>query len=187
MDPGHRAPPERQTELSLSTPRPHSVARRTRGPASRRQRWSLNCKSASITSTSDEPSIGLPPDEVRAKPIRSLSCGSIFELRPDHNIDGARLVRRDRPPLRWLRTRAVASAVTAPSHFVHPEIVESTAEMERGLGRLPTVTRSAAANASAEPWDGSRELLEVLTEEFRRVRPEVSYAGSSFEALYRSI
>jgi hypothetical protein len=52
---------------------------------------------------------------------------------------------------------------------------------------MPTVTRSAAANAPAEPREGSRELLDILTEEFRQLRPEVSYAGNSFEALYRSI
>jgi hypothetical protein len=52
---------------------------------------------------------------------------------------------------------------------------------------MPINIPSAATNAPAEPREGSRELLEVLTEEFRQLRPEASYAGSSFEALYRSI
>ncbi|MBV8131005.1 MAG: patatin-like phospholipase family protein [Alphaproteobacteria bacterium] len=40
---------------------------------------------------------------------------------------------------------------------------------------------------AAEPRDGSRQLLDVLTEELRQLRPDVSFDGSSFKALYRSI
>ena len=52
---------------------------------------------------------------------------------------------------------------------------------------MPVDTRSAATSAPAKPREGSRELLDVLTEEFRELRPDVSYAGSSLEALYGSI
>jgi Patatin-like phospholipase len=52
---------------------------------------------------------------------------------------------------------------------------------------MPIDTPSAATNAPAEPREGSRELLEVLTEEFRQLRPDASYTGSSLEALYRGI
>jgi len=52
---------------------------------------------------------------------------------------------------------------------------------------MPIERATTEAGAAAGLRQGSRELVDVLAEEFRELRPDVSYSAGSVEGLYRAI
>jgi hypothetical protein len=89
------------------------------------------------------------------------------------------------PRLRWLRVWSRGGSATAASN--QPKSSSAFPNKTRVRADMPTDTGIAATSVAVEPPGGSRKLLDVLTEELRELRPDVSCDGGSLEALYSRI